>query len=425
MITQELEYMYGLQRFGVKPGLETMERLVDALGHPEKKFRSVHIAGTNGKGSTAAFLSSVLDVAGYKVGMYTSPHLVKFNERIRLNGVDISDEELAGLVGIVRKAVETAGIQATFFEFTTALAFVYFAQQKVDMVVIEVGMGGRLDATNVVMPLVSVITTIGLDHTEVLGDTLEKIASEKAGIIKSGVPVVIGEREPEIVEYLQEVAVSHKSPTLVVQETTHVKDIDSSFLRQIFTVEGRISGQFEIHLLGRHQIDNALTALATLVQVRAHLNIPDAAIQNGMAAARWEGRMQVVSQQPLIIVDGAHNEDGAEALYEYIKKFPNHSVLVVAQKQGKRLSLLHKKIAPLFDHVITTEGTYEPVPAEELARSLRGIHQKVEPIPNVKEAIEKSLTLLPSNGFLLVTGSLYMVGGALEALKYSFVCMHN
>lgn len=421
MIRQELEYMYGLQRFGVKPGLDAMERLMKALGYPERKFRSVHIAGTNGKGSTAAFLSSVLDVAGYTVGLYTSPHLVKFNERIRLNGVDISDEELAGLVALVRKATEAADIQATFFEFTTALAFVYFAQQHVDMAVIEVGMGGRLDATNVMTPLVSVITTIGLDHTEVLGDTLEKIAAEKAGIIKPGVPVVIGEKKPDVVAYLQQAAQAKGSPAVIVAEEMQVKDIDASLFRQKFAVEGSIQGQFEIHLLGRHQIDNALTALSTIAQLRGQrMDIPQAVIQKGMAAARWDGRMQVVSHQPLVIVDGAHNEDGMEALYEFIKDFSKHSVLVVAQKRDKQLSLLHDKIVPLFNHVIATEGTYQPMKAETLAKELSRIHQHVGAIPDVAGAIDRARALLPADGFLLVSGSLYMVGGALEHLKRKF-----
>lgn len=421
MITPELEYMYRLQRFGVKPGLDVMERLMEALGHPEKKFRSVHIAGTNGKGSTAAFLSSVLRTAGYKVGLYTSPHLVRFNERIRLNGMDIADEELVWLVQQVREATEREGIEATFFEFTTALAFLYFAQHEVAMAVVEVGMGGRLDATNVITPLVSVITTIGLDHTEVLGDTLKKIAAEKAGIIKPGVPVVIGEKKPDVVAYLRAAAQAQSSPAVIVRKEMQVRDIDASLFRQKFTVEGSIQGQFEIHLLGRHQIDNALTALAAIAQLRhQRMDIPDEAMQTGMVAARWDGRMQVVSHQPLVIVDGAHNEDGVEALCDFIKDFPRHSVLVVAQKRGKHLSFLHDKVVPLFDHVIVTEGTYQPMKAEVLARELARIHPRVEAFSNVREAVDRALALLPPDGFLLVSGSLYMVGGALSVLKGKF-----
>ncbi len=421
MLQDELQYMYGLQRFGVKPGLEVMERLMEALGHPEQKFRSIHIAGTNGKGSTASFLSSILQAAGYNVGLYTSPHLVVFNERIRLNGVDITDKHLARLVQQVRQAAETQGIEATFFEFTTAVAFLYFAERAVDIAVIEVGMGGRLDATNVIIPLLSVITTIGLDHTEVLGDTLLKIAFEKGGIIKPNISVVVGESRSEVVAYLRELAASSHSPLVVAQEIVQVKDIDATLARQMFTAEGSIDGTFEVHLLGRHQIDNAVTALAAIVQLRqVGWNISDEALKRGLVEARWDGRMQVVVQKPLIIVDGAHNEDGVEALYQFIKDRPTHSVLVMAQKQGKQLSLLREKIVPMFERVIVTEGTYEPMAADILARELTTSRLPAEPIPKVSEAIARAQELLPEDGFLLVTGSLYMVGGALEALEGNF-----
>lgn len=229
---QELEYLYHLERFGVKPGLGVMRELMDVLGHPEKKFKSIHVTGTNGKGSTCAMVESVLRESGIKTALYTSPHLYTFNERIKISGVPISDSDLISLIQEIRDVVEKNNLQPTFFEFTTALAFLYFSRAHIDIAVIEVGMGGRLDATNVITPLLSIITNVGLDHMEFLGDTVEEIAREKAGIIKEGVPVITREEDENILNIFNEEAKKNNTHVIRAQDVVSTKVLHADFSGQ-------------------------------------------------------------------------------------------------------------------------------------------------------------------------------------------------
>src|SRR3989338_1387571 len=246
-----LDYLYSLERFGIKLGLETTQKMLDVLENPHHTFKSIHVTGTNGKGSTCAFLASILQEAGYKTGLYTSPHLVKFNERIKINGFDIPHQDLLQLISEIKE--KCSHLNPTFFEFTTAMAFLYFARQKVDFAVIEVGMGGRLDATNVIMPEVSIITNIGFDHMKHLGDSKEAIAREKAAIIKEKVPLVTAEQDPLLVSYFEKVCRQKQSPIFLVKDVTIISK-QESLSGQSFTVDG---GKFSITLLGRHQQTNA------------------------------------------------------------------------------------------------------------------------------------------------------------------------
>ncbi|MBI3255864.1 MAG: bifunctional folylpolyglutamate synthase/dihydrofolate synthase [Candidatus Andersenbacteria bacterium] len=429
MQPNQLQWMYELERFGIKPGLGVMAEMMELFGHPEQKWPSVHIAGTNGKGSTAALMASALRAAGYKVGLYTSPHLMKFNERIQVNGVQISDMDLLAIAEEMRGTLKAAGMQATFFEFTTALAFLYFAAQKVDIAVIEVGMGGRLDATNVVTPAVSVITNIGFDHEKFLGNTREKIAIEKGGIIKAGVPVVVGEKKPDILALFRKIADEKQAPFYAVSDNLQITSGQATLTEQHFTIKpmihpggiqstGHLPGntvrEYQIGLLGRHQLDNAAGAwLALRVLQRQGFGMKDADIQKGFRKMVWPGRMQIVSQYPLVIVDGAHNEDGAWVLHDYIKDFPRHDVLVLAVKQGKNPTVMLEKVVPLFKHVVVTEGAYDPWPAEELALLVRRWAGSVEVETDVAVALQRARKILPADGLMVVTGSLYMVGHAI------------
>ncbi len=412
MLNDQLKWMYALERFGIKPGLEVMQNIMEVLGHPETKWPSVHITGTVGKGSTAALTACALQEAGYKVGLYTSPHLIRFNERIQINGQEISDEALADLIGEVRRTLEDYSIQATFFEFTTALAFLYFARQKVDIAVIEVGMGGRLDATNVIVPEVSVITRIGFDHEKFLGDTLLKIAQEKAGIIKRGVPVVTYEKKPDILHLLKTTAQQQSAQLYVVSEQLKTTFLEETLESERFQIGENI---FTTPLLGRHQIENAATAYMALEVLRSKgWKISTEDMTQGFKHVRWPGRMQVISQKPLILVDGAHNPDGVAALSEFIKGWSRYDVLVLAQKQGKKLDDMHRLIVPLFKQVIVTEGTYEPMPAADLASTIKAYtNGNIVIIPNSQDALRKARERLPYDGTMLVTGSLYMIGAAL------------
>ena len=444
MMNDHLQWMYALGRFGIKPGLGAMAEIMEALGHPEQEWPSVHIAGTVGKGSTAAFMASVLREAGYRVGLYTSPHLVKFNERIQINGQHISDGDLAALAQDLREKLELKGIQATFFECTTALAFLYFARHHVDIAVVEVGMGGRLDATNVIVPAISVITNIGFDHENYLGKTLAQIAAEKAGIIKARVPVVTGEKNPEVLALLRKSAQAKQAPFYALYESIEIKPLQATFAGQRFRIKpmvhpggipitghplgstiwrkptlgdlNRMKDEFEIGLLGRHQVDNAATALLALDVLRGQgWDISEKAFTSGLRETVWPGRMQILSHQPLVVVDGAHNQDGFRALYQFIKDWPRHDVLVLAAKNDKNFLTMYEKIVPLFSQVVVTEGTYEPVPADTLAQAIHSYvkHAPVV-IPSASEAALYAKRVVSPQGTVLITGSLYMIGAVYE-----------
>ena len=443
-MNDHLEWMYALERFGIKPGLGAMREIMEVVGHPERQWPSVHIAGTTGKGSTAAFMASVLRKGGYTVGLYTSPHLVTFHERIQINGKQISDRDLAVLAQEVREKLEGKGIRATFFEFTTALAFLYFARQTIDIAVVEVGMGGRLDATNVIVPAISVITNVGFDHENYLGKTLAQIAGEKGGIIKGGVPVVTGAKNPEVLALLKKSAQAKQAPFYALYESIEIKPLQATFDGQRFRIKpmvhpggipitghplgstiwrkptlgdlNRMKDEFEIGLLGRHQVDNAATALLVVDVLRGQgWGISGQALKSGLRETVWPGRMQILSRQPLVVVDGAHNQDGFKALYQFIKDWPRHDVLVLAAKHDKNFLAMYEKIVPLFSQVVVTEGTYEPMPADALALEISSyVKRPPVVIPSATEAVVYAKSIVSPGGTMLITGSLYMIGAVYE-----------
>lgn len=318
---KSLQRLYALRTFGIKPGLDVTVALLNRLGNPHHAFVTIHVAGTNGKGSVCAMLESVLRQAGLRVGLYTSPHLTQFNERIRVNGTDISDLELAALFDQMEPqaaAVSAAEREVTFFEFTTAMAFQYFKEKAVHVAVVETGMGGRLDSTNVVMPLVSVITRIGLDHTAYLGTTLAAIAGEKAGIIKSGRPVICGATPDEAKQVIRATAGVKKSGFVDVAEAVSIRRVSQDLTGQkVAITSGDMDyGTISMKLLGKHQLENIATVIATLETLAecSPIRIPREVVRAGLAAVRWPGRLEVLSQEPPMILDGAHNPDGAHAL---------------------------------------------------------------------------------------------------------------
>ena len=405
-----LNYMYRLERFGMKLGLEVITDLLQHLGNPHLKFKSIHIAGTNGKGSTCAFLASILQEAGYKTALYTSPHLVKFNERIKVNGKDISDQDLAFLAKKIKKIAEQHKIEPTFFEFTTALAFLYFAQQKVDIAVIETGLGGRLDATNVLNPFISVITTISFDHQKHLGDTLEKIAQEKAGIIKQEGMMVTGERSPAAVAvFRKECQKKHASLFILGRD---YKIIESNLHRQVFESSGNY---YEIKLLGEHQIHNALLATLTIELLREKgINCSTKDIQQGLKNASWPGRLQFFGKN--ILVDCAHNVEGMKTLVEFLQKLPRRKVLILAIAEDKDIPEMVSLIVPLFKTVILTQGNYKPASLEVLEKEVRKYTSKVLASPQSSAAVQKAIPLA-GNYLIVVTGSIYMVGDVMKELQ--------
>ena len=415
-LSAQLEYMYGLGPSTIKLGLERTEALLASIGNPHDTFPSVHITGTNGKGSTAAMLESILRHAGLKTGLYTSPHIDTFNERVRINNQNISDQQLLELIAKLRHATESYNIDPTFHEFTTALAFAHFAQEKVDLAVVEVCMGGQLDTTNVITPLISVITNVGIDHTKWLGPTKQHIAREKAGIIKDNVPLVTSEKDPGLRTYFESVCRTHNAPYAYTSDTVAVTTLKETSSGQTIRVTGAIQGTFELGLPGQHQCENTAAVLQTVLSLRQQgIDIPDTAIAKGLAAANWPGRLDAGSTKPFVLIDAGNNADSIDALRKFIDAHMlQRDVLVVAQKNDKDLTPMLDHIVPLFDHIIATEGVFEPKPAATLARRIRQKHDSVEAITDATAATKAGLKRVGNDGGLLVTGSLYMIPAALK-----------
>ncbi|MBI1833576.1 MAG: bifunctional folylpolyglutamate synthase/dihydrofolate synthase [Candidatus Andersenbacteria bacterium] len=415
MAVPHVEYLYSLNRYEIKPGLERMNALMKALRHPEKKFKSIHISGTNGKGSVAAMVESVLRTSGLKTGLYTSPDIYSFNERIQVAGEPISDEKLGEIVWRLREIADREEIPATFFEIGTAAAYIYFAEQEVDVAVIEVGMGGLLDATNVITPVVSVITNIGLDHQEFLGDTKEKIATEKAGIIKPGIPFVTGENDPTILKILLDTATKNNAPTVEARKDNEIEVVDNSWEGQNVKVSGSWKGELSLPLLGEHQVENLKVALATLTALQSTFKkLSFEKIQNGIAATRWAGRLDVISKNPLILVDGAHNADGVGALITFMQNVPRKEVLVLGVKRGRDMTAF-LPLASMFQHVIVTKGNFMPEDPSIIAAALDG-HPSISMCSDVPRALRLAVQKA-GTGTTLIAGSLYLVADALAVLR--------
>lgn len=411
---QSVEFLYGLQKHGIKPGLEMITVLLDRLGHPERRYRSLHIGGTNGKGSTAAMTAAVLQAAGYRVGLYTSPHLMDFRERIKVNEDVISEERMADLTDCVRSACGES-LSPTFFEFTTALAFRHFAEAGVDVAVIEVGLGGRFDATNVLMPAAAAITNVALDHQEYLGETIGEIAYEKAGIIKPGVPVVVGRVSSEAAAVFSRVAGERGAPL--------------SRLHGDFKVSGKSPARFRYEGLkesydelacpldGRHQLDNAACALALLEAVSERgLPVSEGAVREGLRTVRWEGRFETVESRPTLVLDGAHNPDAAAVVAACIADFRRgHSgsrvVLVLGMMQDKDREGFLDHLLPHVDDVIVTRARLpRSATAQELEASLRARGRTAHVVPDPADAIALARRMAAPDDLILVTGSLMLVG---------------
>ena len=369
-----LDYIYSFIDFSLTRNLRysaanfdlsRMQALVDLLGNPERSYAVVHVAGTKGKGSTCALVASILSEQGYKVGFYSSPHMIDFKERIRVNDVQITSEEVVSLVESMREKIEMVKGISTF-EITTALAFQYFAEKQVDIAVVEVGMGGRLDATNVVHPILTAITSISLDHTMILGDTISKIAKEKAGIIKERVPVVIAKQSKEAKEVISDIARKANSQIIDIENDLDWEQIAYSLENQSFRiVEKKLeassqSPKYTMPLLGDHQLDNALTAYAVVKNLPPQYHVSETAISTGFRNAHWTGRFEVISKSPMIIIDGAHNPYSFEKLSQTIQKYlPGEKVtLIFGASEDKDVPQMIEIISPFVENIIYTRSDH-------------------------------------------------------------------
>ncbi len=393
--SQILSYLFGLQRFGIKLGLANITALLENMGNPHAHFAAVHIGGSNGKGSTAAFVSSILQQAGLRVGLYTSPHLVDFSERIQVNGSPISQDRVVELTRRIRDVAEKmarngklwietdqvslpAGFDAaqatiTFFEFTTAMAFLYFQEKKVDIAVVEVGMGGRLDATNVIDPLASIITCISIEHAEYLGKTLKKIAGEKAGIIKAGRPLFTAAHQPQVRAVFEEKCRELHSPFYVWGKDFRGRKQGTGSM--VFQGRQYRWPDLQIGLAGIHQLRNASLALAAIESlIEKGWAIEETHIRRGLKETRWPGRLELIGRNPRVLLDGAHNPGATGVLRKALKgNFPRRRILLVLGIMGdKDISRMMAHLVPLADQVILTQPRMERAASLAKLRDRRG-----------------------------------------------------
>ena len=423
-----LQALYARRTFGIKPGLRVMTELFRELGDPQKSVRVVHVAGTDGKGSVSTMVASVLQQAGARVGLYTSPHLVRLTERFRIDGREMSEETLLALLAEVeeasRRLVARGLPEPTFFEATTALCFLWFAREGVRLAVAEVGMGGRLDATNVLEPLVSVVTRIGIDHAQYLGDTLEKIAAEKAGIVRPGVPVVVGAMPEEARAVVLARAREVGAPVVLAEEACAVRRVSGDLLGQKVSVETPdVSyGMVRMRLAASYQVENVATAVAAVgaFERAAGVTLPPKVVTKGLAEARIAGRFQCVAEDPPEILDGGHNPCAAEALVRALRdaKAGSGVRVVLGQCEDKDPAGFLQALAPVVGKVWTVPlANPRGLPPEKLAAFARGAGlREVVACGSLAEGLAAARADARAAGRpVLVCGSLFLVGEAIAA----------
>lgn len=427
-IRSTIDYLYGLEKFGMKLGLHNIRVLLKAFGDPQNEFRSVHIAGTNGKGSTSSMIAAVLSASGYKVGLYTSPHLIMFNERIRINGRMISDADLIRYTRLLRPKIDL--LRATFFEATTAIAFKYFADRRVDIGVIETGLGGRLDATNVLVPSVTVITTIGKDHVEHLGHTLREIAFEKGGIIKPGVPCVVGVRNPAAVKELRSIAVRRHSKFIEVpqQENSNLHQTTGASARRTVRTSERIYRNLRISLAGEFQLQNAAVALISLEQLEARgVPIQPIAIKKGFTNIQSltgiRGRFEMLRRRPRIILDVGHNVDGISAAVSALKKTSYRKLLIVfGVMKDKDVRGMVRALSVLKPRVFAFQPAMErALHPDTIVKLFRRVKCAAQAFPDAMSAVDNAMRSLRSDDVLLICGSHYVAGEVLRVIEGDLV----
>lgn len=422
---EAIEYIENTGKFGINLGLKRIERLCELLGSPEKNLKVIHVGGTNGKGSTAIFISSVLISQGYNVGIYTSPYIERFTERIKINNEEIEKEDLSVLVTEIKPVIDKLVIEGlehpTEFEIITACAFKYFKEKKVDFVVLEVGLGGRYDATNIVDPVLSVITTISFDHMNILGDTLSKIAYEKAGIIKNNKPLVLYPQEKEAMDVFNEAISYHNSKLYPVQNVKYeIKDntLDGIVFDVLLPYKYE---KLKIKLLGEHQVMNAITALTAIEALKDEGYIIDSSsIYNGFENTQWPGRFEIICKQPYIVLDGGHNIQGITALSAAISKYFNESKIniVCGMLKDKQYNKMIDALLSVSDNFITvTPDNPRALTAAELAYIFENHNKKAIPANSIEDAVKKGIQITKNNEVLLFCGSLYMIGRARSILK--------
>ncbi|MFZ7945577.1 bifunctional folylpolyglutamate synthase/dihydrofolate synthase [Neobacillus sp. 19] len=419
---EALDWIHGRLRLGIKPGLKRMEWMMDKLGSPEDIIKAVHIGGTNGKGSTVTFLRAILQTGGYTVGTFTSPYIEQFNERISVNGKPITDEELVQLANVIRPLADELEMTElggpTEFEVITAMAFYYFAKiKKVDMVIFEVGLGGRFDSTNIIQPLASIITNIGLDHTNILGNTYEEIAFEKAGIIKDGTPVFTAVKQSGALRVIEEQAEKKSAPIIRINQEFSISDHESLTRGEQFTLSAPLQTlkDLEISMMGQHQTENAALAILTVQYLNGKglFTVTEQGIRSGLMQAYWPGRFEVLSERPLVIIDGAHNEEGITTLvHELSTRFNDRNIhIVFAALTDKKLDEMIGKLDHVANQISFVSFDF---PRAEKAEQLLNLSQSSNKlaVDHWQSYLLEEMKTLGDKDLLVVTGSLYFISEA-------------
>ncbi|HOE52389.1 MAG TPA: folylpolyglutamate synthase/dihydrofolate synthase family protein [Methanomassiliicoccales archaeon] len=419
-LEEDLQWLYSLENAGIKLGLSNVRALLRMLGNPQERFGVVHVAGSNGKGSVACMTASVLRAAGHRTGLYTSPHLVRFAERMTVDGQEMGEARLGRAVSEMRETVESGTFPRplTFFEITTALAFLHFASSGVEEAVIEVGMGGRLDATNVVRPRCCAVTPISLEHTTVLGDTLPKIAYEKASVIKEGVPVISSLQPSSVARTISWMAKVRGAPLRAYGRDFAgecvARAMDGATVRL-----GSIDADVRLAMVGGYQCQNAAVAAEVALEVGRWTEVPRESIIEGLSRARWPGRLDVVRRSPLTVLDVTHTPDGARTVAAELDVFPGRPrVLVIGMLGDKDARGTMAQLAPLFDHVVcTNSASPRALSAQGMLAAAAPYARSCQAVEGVGAAIDVAEGIAGRDGFLMVSGSLYTIGEAMQHLE--------
>ncbi|MBU5256574.1 bifunctional folylpolyglutamate synthase/dihydrofolate synthase [Tissierella praeacuta] len=424
---EALEYINDKNKYGSRLGLDSIGKLLGLLGNPQEGLKYIHIGGTNGKGSTSSYLAHMLESGGYRVGLFTSPYIERFNERIQINGQDIPDDILGKITGLIKEKadimVEEGFEHPTTFEIVTAIGFMYFKQEQVDYVVLEVGLGGRYDSTNIISsPLASVITTIDYDHIDVLGDTLDKIAYQKAGIIKENSIVVSYPQVEEALQVIKEVSNEMKAEFyLCPMENIKVRDISGMGASFDFHYENTSMKDIKISMLGEYQIYNATLALTTLLILKEKglVDISEEQIRDGLINTKWPGRLEVMRKSPIFLIDGAHNVQGIAQLKKAISLFKyKRLILGLGILKDKDSSHMVELLAPMADEIVITEVNMpRKLDAEELAEEISKYNKNIFIEKDIKKAVEKTLELAEKDDMIVFGGSLYLIGEVRGIIK--------
>lgn len=425
---EALKYIHESHKFGIRLGLDNIKKLLELLDNPQDKLKIIHIAGTNGKGSTCSFISTILKEGGYKVGLYTSPFLETFTERIRVNGDNIPEDEVGNIVSLIKEKIEVMVNEGysypTEFEIVTAMAFYYFYKENVDFVALEVGLGGRYDATNVIeKPIVSVITSISMDHIGVLGDTLGKIAFEKGGIIKENCTTIVYPQKYEAGQVIKNICKENRSKYIECNfNDINIKQSNINLQKYDCIINKKEYKDLEIKLIGDHQVKNSVLALNVIDYINDNLglNISEECIRKGLAQTSWPGRIERIKENPMFIIDGAHNEEGAESLAKAMDKYfkDKNKVLIIGMLEDKDISSVLDILIPRFNKVITTTpDNPRSIDADKLKKKIEEYNIDVISKPKINEAVEYALQNTKKEDVIISAGSLYMIGNVRSIIK--------